>query len=340
VIAQPVGGPRRRESSVVQRVDVVARLEQLRLATANPGGDLMARGRLLIERGEFGAARAPLAAAVASIADPVAAAEARFLLHQARIEEALQRLDFTRKPTAADEGAAIAEFDDIAREPYGFGVAAAQMAKATLLMRQGAKAHAENVMLAALTGWRDGRAALPAPASALPDDVARDVADIRATLFRPRGDGAMARERWSYQWPAAPRFVVVSADLFVGTAGAEANRVTVLQSFPAVDNVLLLTTPQVALLRKILTRLAGTDAQAAPAAAIFALWNGFLATPAAFTSLPIPITPPSIDRVTFTSADRTTASVAVGIAHEGATFNLEKNGAGWRLVSITNRWIQ
>jgi tetratricopeptide (TPR) repeat protein len=333
----PSGQPRP-DVSRVARVDVAARVEQLRVV-ALPGGDLVAQGRLLIERGEYAAARRPLETAVATISDPIAVGEARFLLHRARIEQALARVDIARASTAADEIAAHAEFDAIGRDPYGFGVAAAQIAKATLLMRQGARVQADAAMLAALSGWRDGSALLPAAPGELPDEVARDVAEIRAVLFRPRGDGAMAAERWFDKWPASSRFVVVNADVFVALPGAEANRVTVRQSFPAVDNVLLLTTPQLELLRRILTRLAGENAGSPRTSALFDFWNGFFPMSRAMIGAAVLETMPSMSRITFTNADRTAASVAVGIALEGATFNLVKDGAGWRLVSITNRWI-
>ena len=337
-VPPPPGEVIGRDASQIARVALTGRITALTRSVTVAGGDRLERGRLLLERGDWLAARAALEEAAVQAADPAMAVESRSLAHRARVEYAI-RLTEAGRVTPAGDATAIAELDGIQADAWDFGSVAAKIAKASILFRQGAEAAARVVMTEALGEWRDFSSSLPPVPSQLPEDVERDVADIRAALFRPQGDGPVGSQFRSV--PAGARFVIVNADVFVAEAGREARRVAVFQSFPAVDNVLQLTTGQIDLLEAILTHLFGTERPQQGTPDLLAFWNTFF--PArrmfGFGRGWILEAPPVIGGVEFADPARTRALVSVIVGPEGATFHMEKTASGWQLRDVTNRSI-
>jgi len=280
-----------------------------------------------------------------------AAADASRLAHSARLEAALA-LAAEDNPGRDDE-AALAALDSLASEPLDFSVGAARIAKASILVKQGAEQVAAVQMqgvLEELLALRRARVQAP-PATPLDADVAA----IRALVFRPTGDLPLLENRrdWNaFSFPASlPPFVVVRADLPVVAAGGDAVRRTVFQRFPGIPRTLLFTSDELALLERLPTVLGGVQTRLPGSAmqvphqpvggamAIATFWNRFFPTRQAHWTGWVLETYPIVTQVEFLDTARTRANARVTIGYSGATIVLEKVGGRWKVVGLGDEWI-
>jgi tetratricopeptide (TPR) repeat protein len=334
------------DSGMVQKETLAPRIAQLERSAQMPGGATLEAARALMTRERFDAAARELEGMLAEHPKSALAGEARTLLHRAHVEAALQLADVERPDR--DEDRAVTIVERIAREPHDFGVTAAKIVRATLLLRRGEQAAAEAALGAALTEWHERQPLKPA-ANALEEDVAA----IRRAVFLPRGGAIYKDGRWNaFSWPSAPPpFLLLNADLSVTDHTGEVVRLTLAQPIPEAGKVLFLDGDQIALLERIILKLGGTKRReprhimetpnqpVGDAAQIIALWNKFFpARPGHWGGWELE-SYPQVTQIRFSDAERTKAAAAVTIGYSGATVELEKEGGKWIPRRLTDYWI-
>jgi tetratricopeptide (TPR) repeat protein len=327
------------------------RIAELQRSARSAEGVLLERGRWLFEQRRRREAWITLEALIATHPQSPIVPEARSLAHRARIEEALDLADV--QGANPDENAALNHLDLVAEAPYDFGVAAAKIAKASILARRSVQPEAAALMTEALTEWHAYGDRLPRPAPS--NGVARDLAEIRSLLFRPDGGGIFkGRGSWNglSDWPPkTPGFFIVDPNVSVTLASREVVRLDGRQTFPHASSVLFMDAEQMALLTKIIDKIGGTArttpasimAIPSPAGAsyqVLTLWKRFFpAMPGhwggwLFYSFPI------LHRIEFLDERRTRALVPFRIGYEGGTVVLEKTGGRWTAQRLTYLWIE
>jgi tetratricopeptide (TPR) repeat protein len=322
------------------------RIAHLKQSLAQPGGALLERGRWLLEREQRQDAIATLKQLLADRRPSGVAAEARYLMHRAQLEMAL---DLADADSASDEASATKALDSLGHEPLDFAVTVAKIAKASLLWKKGATdAESSMMMMQALDEWHaQQRMAKPG------NGLEQDVADIRAVAFLPKGGAVFGSSSWNaFDWPgAAPPFAIVNPNVRVKLANGEIVQVSVKQPLRTDSKVLFLDNDQLGLLRATMVRLGGsrrrvptgvmeTPNQPVGAAIdILALWKKFFpARPGHWGGWDLE-TYPVITEIAFIDAARTRAEVAVTIGYSGATVVLEKEGSAWTAKRLINQWI-
>src|SRR5262249_10196622 len=306
---------------------LIARLERsAKLADRAP----IERARWAIEHGRPDDALAALKGARSR--------EAREMAHRARLERALALADIENPKQ--NEVAAMAELEALAREPFDFGVCAAEIARATMLWRGGEGPTAEAILRAAGGRW----AARPAPPPRTP--LERDVAAIRAEVFRPRGDGIFAGHgSWNgFEFPLAlPPFVIARAEIRVKLPNGDV--VAVATHAP---KALVLDDDQIALLARIMNKLGGTktrpwvDARTTPNQPVgpsldaSKLRNRFFAMRSGHWGGWVLETYPIIDSI---ELGPDSALAAVQLGYGGATVVLAKKDGRWRALRLVNEWV-
>jgi tetratricopeptide (TPR) repeat protein len=329
------------------RADLTGRAVTLRATLPQPGGALLERGRWLLTRKDWTAAAAAFEELIAR--DPASSLvpEARLLLHRTQLEKALDLANDERSATNA--AAAATMLDALEREPFDVAVAAARIARASLLSTQGKSKAAEAAMSSALTDWLQ-RQTLQQPGT----PIERDVAAIREVVFKPMGGGIFAEAggRNAFEWPGRlPRFLVIDPEVELKLPSGDTTSVSIAAAIPGLDNVLYADSTVLSLLDMTLNSLGGTRRrQSTPimetpnqpvgqSMKIIALWTKFFpARPGhwggwEFTSYP------RLTRIEFLDAAHTKAAAAVTVGYSGATIVLEKQGATWKLVKVTNHWM-
>jgi hypothetical protein len=236
--------------------------------------------------------------------------------------------------------------------PFDEWVAAARLAHAAVLVRQGDAASARPLVERALTDLvayqRPRRVAKQA--SAVDDDVAA----IRALLFRPTGDLPLLRtEGWSaFTFPdVLPRFVILPAEVTVTEAGGDAWKRAVYQPLPGLPDAIFLAEE----LRNLLARIPGVVGGTATRerTGVMDTFNQPIGTSVEIARLWgefFPLRPghwggwefetyPQIGQVEFVDASRTRARIGITIGYSGATVILEKVNGVWRALRLTDWWI-
>ena len=208
--------------SVVTREALADRVSQLARTLGMPGGRELERGRWQLAMKQRGDALRTFEQVIANFAQSPIVPEARYLSHRATFEDALDRLD--RDKPQAGAAQAEGELAMLAKLPFDPAVGAARVARAALWWIRGETGPADAELRSALDDWH----AHQQPA-ALPAGLDRDVADIRAVVFRPQGGGVFAGDRWNaFSWPSMPpAFAVAKADVQVLLPGGDTLRVTV-----------------------------------------------------------------------------------------------------------------
>lgn len=328
----------------VTKEALAARIAHLERALNVPGGADLERGRWLLERGRFDDASRVLKQILARFRGSPAAAEAAYLDHRVRLERALEAAD--AEAGRADLDASLQQLEVLAREPHDFAVAAAKIARASILWTRG-DAGAEQTMLEALTGWH-AHQRMSTPSGPLEEDVVA----IRRAVFLPFGGPPYATSWNAFSWPVTPPpFFIVSSDVPVTGHDGRTLRVNLLQEFPATSRVLFADTEQLALLRRVLVKLGGTrtrtpghimDTPNQPVGdsmQILRLWQKFFpARPGHWGGWELE-SYPAIRDIQFTNPERTRAAVRVNIGYSGGTVELEKENGAWIAKRLTNQWV-
>jgi TolA-binding protein len=334
------------DRGLVQKETLGARIAQLRRSANLPGGAILERARALITRERFDDAVQELARMLVQHPESALAAEGRTLLHRAQVETALQIADVHRAD--ADEARAMTAVEDVAREAHDFGVTAAKVVRATLLLKRGEQTEAEAALGAALTEWHE-RQPLKAPANALEEDVAA----IRRAVFLPRGGDIYKDHGWNaFSWPSVPPpFLLVNAEISVKDHTGEAVRLKLAQPLPNAGKVLFFDTDQIALLKKTIVKLGGTTRRQprqimetpnqpiGDAVQIVALWNKFFSARSGHWGGWELETYPQVTEIQFTNPERTKAAARVTIGYSGAIVELEKDGETWIPRRLTGWWV-
>lgn len=330
--------------TVVSNDGLRRRTAQLKASLALPGGERLERARWLLDAERRDEALSTLQPLLKDRSTTAVHAQARYLMHKAQFELALDKADADRN---ADDAAAMKTFDALAAEPLDFVVTAARIAKASLL-RETAAADAQTTMRQALEAWH-AQQRFVKPASGLEQDVA----DIRNLVFQPNGAGVFASSHWNgFDWSrAAAPFAIVNPDVRVKLADGDVVTVSVQQPLSVGSKVLFVDSEQMGLLRATLVRLGGNrkrvptgvmETPNQPVGAsmqILDLWrNFFFAQPGHWGGWVLE-TYPIITEILFVDASRTRAEVAVTVGYSGCTVILEKEGGVWTAKRLTNRWI-
>ena len=240
-------------SSVVTREALADRVSQLARTLGIPGGRELERGRWQLATKQRGDARRTFEQVIAAFAQSPIVPEARYLSHRATFEEALDRLD--RDKPQAGAAQAEGELARLAQLPFDPAIGAARVARAALWWTRGETGPADTELRSALYDWH----AHQQPAAPV-GGLDRDVADIRAVVFRPQGGGMFAADRWNaFTWPSTPpAFAVAKADVQVLLPGGDTLRVTVREPLLGAVKTLFVDADAIAMLETIVDRLGGT----------------------------------------------------------------------------------
>jgi tetratricopeptide (TPR) repeat protein len=335
----------------VRRDDLVERTATLARMLQAPGGALLARGRWQLSVRRFDDARATLQEYLRSHSSSALAGDAHALLHRALVERALE-LAAVDAPRRDDDAAARLLDEAAAATPYTAWSAFAGMTRSAMAVRAGDAASARASARQALSRLVDAQKPLLARPSA--DAVDRDVASIRALVFRPTGDlPLIANQQWSvHTFPAAlPEFVVVSADIPVSVPGSQPAARRGYQPLPGIERVVFLTRDELAALERIIPTIGGTAVRgrrgvmdtfnqpAGGAREIVKVWGEVFPTQPGHWGGTVLQTYPMITRIDFLDTARTRANVAITVGYSGATVVVEKVEGVWRAVRVTNWWI-
>jgi TolA-binding protein len=335
-----------REAPTFRRTEIARRTETLRAMLAQPGGEIVERGRWQLTNGDRPGAIASFETALARFPSSPAAPLARLLLHRAQTEAALDLGNIERPD--ADPKAAESRLDALAREPADSAVIAARIARASMRWSAGDTDGARTAMGAALGDWIAAQ-----PHAEPQSDLERDAAAIRDASFLPLGGGILGNRGWNaFTWPAAlPPFLLIDPAITVKLASGDLTTVTVTRPVPGYANVVFADETMQALLERTMIALGGTKRRqptgimetpnqpAGESTNILAFWNTFFPARAGhwggweFTSYP------RLTRIEFLDAARTRAAANVTIGYSGVTIVLEKRGTTWTPVRLTNQWI-
>jgi len=344
----PPGGSFPIDLGEVTRERLQGRIAALTETTATPGGELVERARLALSGGRWDEGIAAASEFLSNHPASPLAADARYLLHTARLEKALEIAG------ADDSGAAIAqalaELETLTRQPMDSAVAAAKLALGTARYLSGAAETAGALIAGALGDWQDLDRSAPSIASR--GAFEKDVVDVRNAVFRPDGGGLLRDGRWSsFTWPASLPFVLTSPALRV-KSGGDTRRVVAYDPFPHVPNAVFLDDERRTLLERIMARLGGTKKRPwvqvmqtpnqpdGPALDVLALWRKtFWAQPGhwggwIFEGFPI------INEIEFVDDSRSKAAVKIRVGYTGGTVQLEKRDGAWTMTGLTNFWIE
>lgn len=335
----------------VDRAALEERAAELERTMAAPGAVSLERARWLLKMKRWQEAARAAAQAESEFPESPNAAEARFLNHCAQLEEALERAD-VEKP-AANTSAAMAILDGLADEPFDFAVAVAKIARAYMASGSGSTPQGEKQLLDTLAKLCSAQ-----PPVGTLSALQQDVADIRSLVFRPSGDAIFAGTRWNgFAWPQQPPpFVVTAPEVQVKLADGQLKRLSFVQRFRDVGNVLFVNSRQMEILNTLVTRLGGTKTRegrvfldkgvmeapnqpVGPSLSVMAFLNkGFRVIPGHWGGW-IFDTFPRITEVIFSDTERTRALVRVTVGYAGGDVLLEKRDGAWRATKLTQTWV-
>ncbi len=344
-----VGFEIRVDTAEVSREALVVRLAELTRTAAAPGGVALERGRWMLTHGQRTAAIAALEQVAKDFPKSANLAEARYLVHQARLEDALDRAN-SEKP-GGDAGAAMKALEALANEAPDFAVSAAKITRACLLALQGNGDESRRIMLDALKELQ-ARQKVEISRGVL-TLIEQDVAAIREAIVKPTGDLIYGTGRWNaFSWPATlPPFVIVNSRVLVKFPDGQQMPVTLNQRFAQIDSVVLLDPDQIAFFSGLVTSLGGTKKRQP---------TGVMETPnqpvgrsidvGRFLNTFFPVRPghwggwefltyPVVSRIEFVNEERTKARASVIIGYSGADVILEKTNGVWKAVGLDNQWV-
>jgi len=328
------GIPRELMTDDLRKEQLQLRVTQLQASLDTPNGPLLARGRWLLDNGRPTEALIPLQELQRSSRDPRTAADARRLVHSARLRRALDWASAVRNPNIP---AALAELDLIARDEPDVVTFAAKVAKASILWKQRTSSEAEGLMHDALTEWQSRQALVAGPVT----PIGRDIGAIRDLLFQFDSEpvyGQWASSRNGRRRSAIGAFIVVNPDVRVKLFDGSEVVHSITERLSVREQVLFLTGSELSLLRDIHARLGGEYAgQPSP---VRELWDRFFPVGMSMGATLVLQSDPVIQDIEFLDAGRTRAAARIAIGHEGATVILQKDEAGiWKAVRLTNTWI-
>ncbi len=345
---EPCNGCDPRSKPDVSREWLRRRLTQLKRSFSLPGGALLERGRFFVTEGAWRNAVAPLDEFVRRYADSPSAAEARELLTRAKLEIALLQAG----PEATEEGkrAALAALESLAKEPYGFSVFAAQVARATLHSIVDSTSRAAELMSDALAQWHEHGVALFAKRSATA--LQQDVMDIRDAVFHPNANWPRHEFRHLRSSDSPPPFFVATPDVRVKLHDGSDVRVEAASRLSARPGALLLDEERIAVLERILTGLGGTKRRAPQAVMetpnqpiggvehIQKFWNRFFTMGPGHWGGWILQTFPIVTEVTFIDGARTRGAARIRTGYQGSTQLLTKGDGTWKVSGTSGHWIE
>jgi tetratricopeptide (TPR) repeat protein len=337
--------PPTRDTTDVLKTDLQSRREELRVAMATPGGELLERARWALVHESRRAARL--------LVDPLAspgsgsplAREARYLVHRADYEDAL---DLAASDDPRDLSRAVQQLERLSRESHDVIVSLAKIARATLMFVQGTSG-SDALMQQALGEWRSSQISPPPGA---PGSIEADADAVRRVVFQPLGGGVFP-QTWNANGPrrSLPPFLIASSTLAVQEFNGRVTMVRSSRPIPGLENTIYLSKQDFELLQKTILTLGGNPPRV-PASVratpnqparntdtIRKFWDRFFPMgPGPWVNWQL-ATSPVIGRIEFTNAQRTKASVPVTVGTEGGTVLLEKINGEWRVLRMVNRWI-
>jgi tetratricopeptide (TPR) repeat protein len=309
------------------------RVTQLKRSLTLPGGTLLERGRFLATEGVWRKAVAPLDEFIRLYPDSTNAAEAHQLLTRAKLEIALLRAG--PDATQEDRRAAVAAFESLASEPYGFSVFASKVARATLDSIIGSSSDAAALMSDALAEWHEHGAVLFASRSATA--LQQDIMDIRDAVFHPYAN--WPRHQFSHlnASDSPPPFFIATPDVRVKLHDDADVRVQAASRLAARPGALVLNEEQIAVLEHILTGFGETKGRTPQ---IQWFWNRFFTMGPGHWGGWIIQTLPIVTEITFIDAARTTGAARIRTGYEGSTQLLTKMDGKWKVIGASGHWIE
>jgi tetratricopeptide (TPR) repeat protein len=334
-----------KNDSEVTRQYLADRTAQLTRSAAATGMALVERGRWLLDQGKFQEAAELLEQMPKQFPDSANRSEALTLAHKARLYFAFDLAN--ADSAAADEAAAMREFERIADQPFDLSVCTAKISLACLLAKQGKPDEAGRVLQDALRQWQAQQKAQE-PSSTLE----KDIKEIRNLLFRPAGDPLYDQLRDSRFPPAnPPPFLLAALSLTVKFQDGSSKSVDLVQDFPGLRNVLFLNAEQQICLRDMMISLGGTKKRqpgsametpnqpAGDSLRILPFLNRFFQVMPAHWGGWEFLSFPTITEIEFTDKEQTKARAAVRTWNKGGNVLLEKENGKWKAKGLFNLWI-
>lgn len=322
------------------------RRAQIARSLGAPGGEILERGRTLLDRGKRTEAVAALQQLRRQFPKSANAAAALVMIHKVGFNDALD-LASDENP-GADEAAAEKNLTDLASQPFDEAVCSAKIALAAMLWMRGKANQAEKILSEALAGWQEQQ---PKPQE--PSGLAKEIAEMRGIVFKPFGD--MLFNGFRSNGPRLPAvgsglYLLVDPEISIKLADG-VTRMTLIQNFPGLDKVLFADRERQLVLHDIMTKLGGTKRREplspmetpnqprGNSMEILKLFNRFFpAFPGHWGGWEF-LTYPRITRIHFLDKERTSARVSITIGYAGADVIMEKAGGKWQARGLTNQWI-
>lgn len=331
----------------LSRAGLARRIDQLVESLSIAGGDRSEVMRRAVEEADWKTLRDVADRTVADFPGKPIAQKGLAMANRARLEIALDQY------AAGDDAARTQAIVDLSalttRQPADSSIIGARLAFAALQALGGDVASAKADTRKALDDWARHSAA----ASVSSDPLTRDVAQIRAAVFLPKGGGIYAEKGWNaFDWPKVPPpFLILNRSVSVRLASGDVEQITVPPSAISPGIGLWLLPADIEMLGGIVNRLGGT-ATRQPASMletpnqpvgnsvkIVTLWNTFFpCRPGHWGGWEFQ-TYPSVPRIEFLDAARTKAEAHVVVGYSGATVTLEKRKGTWVATKIGSFWI-
>lgn len=345
-----------RSAATISHASLDATIARLQLATTSDGGDLLERGRWLVEHDRWLEAQEAFERFLTRYPQSPHALDARYQVNLARLQRAMDVADVEK--SASGLKAARRELESVEGAPWDPAAGVARMAEAALLFRDGKEPEARLAMRKALDQWR-AHQSVPSGQSALGDALHEDVAEIRRIVFRPLGgppyvfENAERRSGWNaFTWPSRlPDFIVVDPHVSVTLADGSTRRLEVFRADAGTGTPLFIDDAAQALMARVLKNIGGTRVRQPShvmetpnqpigmSREILAFWATFFpARPGHWGGWEFE-TYPVVTQIVFYDKDRTKAGAKVTIGYSGATVVLEKIDGSWKATRLTGLWI-
>ena len=337
------------QSLVITREMLSDRAASIERALSGQGGEAIARASWLHREHRLGDARAAAESFLKAYPKSTVAAEGVRLLNEIKFDQALDLAAVTN--ASRNEAAALTLLDSFTDAPMDAGVFAGRMAKSTLLVRQGRRDEAGELLRKAM---RDQIAAQKSQRATPLTGVDADVAAIRTLVLRPLGDLPVYHgQGWNaFTFSTAlPEFVVVKSGVTVTLASGESRVRTVRHELPDLPQAVYLDEGDFERLARIVTTLGGTERReptqvmetpnqpVGMSREVVAFWNTFFPSRAGHWGGWELATYPQVSRIEFLDEARTRATAAVTVGFSGGVVVLEKANGKWTAVRMTGYWI-
>ncbi len=315
------------QPTAIRFAELTSLIARLTLDLNAPGGSDLARAHRLLDEDRFDEATAVFRSFLRTHPTSPQAAAARRDMHKAQFRRALELGNIFRKEH--DDLACFAILDQIERDPYDFYVAAAGLARSSILHRQGKSDEAHRVALATverLHKWRSTEIS-----GMRLDPLDAELAAIRSDLLRPGSPIAetSGQRPRNMQWPQRTgTFAQMSPAINVTINGKTTTR-EVWQAYAFVPNSIPIDTDEAEALDWI--AFAGNDDPRAFPRMIgqgvddLLSWRDVLGDAGAY-----------ISKIVFINTDRTLATMSFGWEQYGFSARIEKFEGHWRVVEISS----